>query len=69
MQRAVGVTAAELLRFVWLTNRFSLDPPNVYRHVEPDIPVIIAFWHGQHLMMPFLKPQAVFRQGSDLAPS
>ena len=55
MQRAVGVTAAELLRFVWLTNRFSFDPPNVYRHVEPDIPVIIAFWHGQHLMMPFLK--------------
>lgn len=40
---------------MWLTNRFSLDPPNVYRHVEPDIPVIIAFWHGQHLMMPFLK--------------
>jgi len=51
----VGYTAAEFLRFVWLTNRFTLDPPEVYKNVEPDMPVIIAFWHGQHFMMPFLK--------------
>jgi len=51
----VGYTAAEFLRFVWWTNRFTLDPPGVYKHVEPDMPVIIAFWHGQHFMMPFLK--------------
>ena len=55
MQHAVGYTAAEFLRFVWLTNRFTLDPPEVYKNVEPDMPVIIAFWHGQHFMMPFLK--------------
>lgn len=55
MQRAAGVTAAEFLRLVWWTNRFTLDPPNVYKHIEPDMPVIIAFWHGQHFMMPFLK--------------
>lgn len=51
----MGYTAAEFLRFVWLTNRFTLDPPEVYKNVEPDMPVIIAFWHGQHFMMPFLK--------------
>lgn len=55
VQHAVGYTAAEFLRFVWLTNRFSLDPPEVYKNIEPDMPVIIAFWHGQHFMMPFLK--------------
>ncbi len=55
MQHAVGYTAAEFLRFVWLTNRFTLDPPEVYKNIEPDMPVIIAFWHGQHFMMPFLK--------------
>lgn len=55
MQRAAGFTAAEFLRFVWLTNRFTLDPPDVYKQLEPDMPLIIAFWHGQHFMMPFLK--------------
>ncbi|MGL5164780.1 MAG: lysophospholipid acyltransferase family protein [Afipia sp.] len=55
VQHAVGYTAAEFLRFVWLTNRFTLDPPEVYKNIEPDMPVIIAFWHGQHFMMPFLK--------------
>lgn len=55
VQRAAGVAAAEFLRFVWLTNRFAYDPPDVYERVEPDMPVIVAFWHGQHFMMPFLK--------------
>lgn len=55
VQHAVGYTAAEFLRFVWWTNRFTLDPPEVYKNVEPDMPVIIAFWHGQHFMMPFIK--------------
>jgi lysophospholipid acyltransferase (LPLAT)-like uncharacterized protein len=38
-----------------LTNRFTYDPPDIYERVEPDMPVIVAFWHGQHFMMPFLK--------------
>jgi lysophospholipid acyltransferase (LPLAT)-like uncharacterized protein len=55
LQHVAGFTAAEFLRFVWLTNRFTLDPPDVYKHMEPEMPMIIAFWHGQHFMMPFLK--------------
>ena len=55
MQHAAGFIAAEFLRFVWLTNRFTLDPPEVYKYMEPEMPMIIAFWHGQHFMMPFLK--------------
>jgi lysophospholipid acyltransferase (LPLAT)-like uncharacterized protein len=55
VQRAVGFLAAEYLRLVWLTNKFSFDPPDVYELVEPQLPVILAFWHGQHFMTPFIK--------------
>jgi lysophospholipid acyltransferase (LPLAT)-like uncharacterized protein len=55
VQRTVGFLAAEFLRLVWLTNRFSFDPPEVYDIVEPQQPVILAFWHGQHFMTPFVK--------------
>jgi lysophospholipid acyltransferase (LPLAT)-like uncharacterized protein len=55
LQRGVGFLAAEYLRLVWLTNRFSFDPANVYARVEPQMPVIFAFWHGQHFMTPFVK--------------
>ncbi|MBN8969192.1 MAG: lysophospholipid acyltransferase family protein [Rhizobiales bacterium] len=55
VQQAAGFIAAEFLRLVWWTNKFTYDPPDVYQRVEPDMPVIVAFWHGQHFMMPFLK--------------
>lgn len=55
VQQLAGVTAAEFLRLIWWTNRFTLDPPEIYKQIEPDMPVIVAFWHGQHFMMPFLK--------------
>jgi lysophospholipid acyltransferase (LPLAT)-like uncharacterized protein len=61
IQRAVGVLAAEYLRLVWLTNEFSLDPPDVYRLVEPQMPAIFAFWHGQHFMTPFIKTKQSYR--------
>jgi len=54
-QRAAGVAAAEYLRLVWLTNRFTFDPVDVYEIVEPQMPVILAFWHGQHFMTPFIR--------------
>jgi lysophospholipid acyltransferase (LPLAT)-like uncharacterized protein len=54
-QRAVGVLTAEFLRLVWRTNRFSFDPANVYDLVEPELPAIFAFWHGQHFLTPFIR--------------
>lgn len=54
-QRTVGVVAAEYLRLVWLTNKFSYDPVDFYERVDPHLPAIIAFWHGQHFMIPFLR--------------
>ncbi|GAC1334216.1 MAG: lysophospholipid acyltransferase family protein [Bradyrhizobium sp.] len=55
VQRVVGVLAAEYLRLVWLTNKFSFDPADVYDIVEPAQPAIFAFWHGQHFLTPFIK--------------
>ena len=54
-QRGIGFLAAEYLKFVWRTNRFILDPPGLYERVEPQLPAIFAFWHGQHFMTPFIK--------------
>ena len=60
-QRAVGSLAAGLLRLVWRTNRFSFDPPDVYEIVEPFMPAIFAFWHGQHFLTPFVKTKDIHR--------
>ena len=55
VQHTAGFIAAEFLRLVWWTNSFTYDPPDIYERMEPEMPVIVAFWHGQHFMMPFLK--------------
>jgi lysophospholipid acyltransferase (LPLAT)-like uncharacterized protein len=56
MQAAVGIAAAEYLRLVWATSRFVIEPSDIYARLEPELPVIFAFWHGQHFMVPFAKP-------------
>jgi lysophospholipid acyltransferase (LPLAT)-like uncharacterized protein len=45
----------EYLRLVWKTSRFHLEPPDIYESVKADLPIIIAMWHGQHFLMPFIK--------------
>jgi lysophospholipid acyltransferase (LPLAT)-like uncharacterized protein len=57
VQRAVGFLAAEYLRLVWNTNRFVVEPPDVYERVERQLPAIFAFWHGQHFLTPFIKAE------------
>src|SRR6266550_509470 len=54
-QKATGIVAAEYLRLVWKTNRFVVEPEGIYEHVDRDAPVIIAMWHGQHFLMPFVR--------------
>jgi len=60
-QRAAGFLAAEYLRLVWRTNKISFDPPDVYAQVEPQMPAILVFWHGQHFLTPFVKTKDVHR--------
>jgi lysophospholipid acyltransferase (LPLAT)-like uncharacterized protein len=55
VQKAVGVVAAEYLRLVWKTNSFAIDPVDIYDRIVPDVPIIVAMWHGQHFMMPFFR--------------
>jgi hypothetical protein len=52
-QSAAGSLAANYLRLVWNTSRIVYDPPYLYDEVE--MPAIIAFWHGQHFLAPFIK--------------
>ncbi len=61
LQRTLGLLAAEYLRLVWLTNKFSYDPPDVHDQVEPRMPAIFAFWHGQHFLTPFIKTKDSYR--------
>lgn len=52
---AVGRVLAHYLSFVWKTSRFVLDPPDLYARIESQLPVIIAMWHGNHFLVPFLR--------------
>jgi lysophospholipid acyltransferase (LPLAT)-like uncharacterized protein len=53
VQRAVGTLGAWYLRLVWNTSTTVLEPADIYERVET--PAIIAMWHGQHFLMPFIK--------------
>ena len=54
-QKAIGIAACNYLRLVWNTSRFIFEPADLYDRVRPDLPVIVAVWHGQHFMTSFLK--------------
>jgi lysophospholipid acyltransferase (LPLAT)-like uncharacterized protein len=55
VQQTVGVLAAEYLRLVWKTSRFTMEPADPYQLYDKEQPVILAMWHGQHFMMPFFR--------------
>ncbi len=48
-----GSMAATYLRLVWYSSRKILEPATIYDTVE--MPAIIAMWHGQHFLAPFIK--------------
>jgi lysophospholipid acyltransferase (LPLAT)-like uncharacterized protein len=52
-QSAVGTLAAWYLRLAWYSSRRTIEPADVYETVQ--FPVIIAMWHGQHFLAPFIK--------------
>ena len=55
MQVALAITAAQYLRLVWKTSSFVTEPADIYERVTPDLPFILAMWHGQHFLIPFIK--------------
>lgn len=48
VQKTIGVAAAEHLRLVWMTSRFTMEPADPYRLYGREQPFILAMWHGQH---------------------
>jgi hypothetical protein len=52
---ALGVTGAEYLRFVGKTSRFIYEPADIHDRLDADAPVILATWHGQHLLAPIAR--------------
>lgn len=42
------------LTLVHRTNRYVVDPPDILDTVTPRQPVIVAVWHGQHILMPVI---------------
>ena len=59
VQRAIGVTAAYYLSFVWHTTRFTMEPAGAVEQIAKQVPIILAMWHGQHFLTPFLRPKGV----------
>jgi lysophospholipid acyltransferase (LPLAT)-like uncharacterized protein len=46
---------AAYLKLVQRTNSFVLEPTDAEAAIYAHAPVIIAMWHGQHFMIPFIK--------------
>jgi lysophospholipid acyltransferase (LPLAT)-like uncharacterized protein len=58
-EAAVGLLGFAYLRLVIGTTRFVIDPPDAYEICWPNLPLIVAMWHGQHFLMPYVKPREV----------
>ena len=54
-QVGLGSLVAAYLRLVARTTRSVMEPADAYTRVDADWPVILAIWHGQHFMGPFLR--------------
>jgi len=59
VQRVTGLAAAHYLRLVWHTTKFITEPPDAFERIPKHAPIIVAMWHGQHFLMPFIRPPEV----------
>lgn len=57
VQRFIGNRLADYLSFVGRTSRWAYEPADCLDRIEADLPVIFAMWHGQHFMVPVIKPR------------
>lgn len=55
VQTTIGAVASTYLRMVIKTSRFVIEPADIYDRWLPDLPFIVAMWHGQHFLMPYVK--------------
>jgi lysophospholipid acyltransferase (LPLAT)-like uncharacterized protein len=55
IQALLGRAVAQYLRLVRTTSTITYLPANLYEGVDPLLPGIVAFWHGEHFLAPFLR--------------
>src|SRR6478752_3915244 len=55
VQRLVGEGLALWLRFIRVTSRFTDQPADLYGPIRDNYPYIVAMWHGQHFLVPFMR--------------
>jgi lysophospholipid acyltransferase (LPLAT)-like uncharacterized protein len=55
VQVSLGAIAAAYLWLVYRTSSITIDPPDGYARLDANSPVILAMWHGQHFMAPFIR--------------
>jgi lysophospholipid acyltransferase (LPLAT)-like uncharacterized protein len=53
-RRVLGRSVASYLKFVWKTQRVTVEPADLYDWIDKELPVIFTFWHGQHFLTPFV---------------
>jgi lysophospholipid acyltransferase (LPLAT)-like uncharacterized protein len=56
-QRAVSTVIYHLMRFTHATQRQVSPSVDPWLLVQPYTPAIIALWHGQHFLVPFMWPK------------
>ncbi|HDL16565.1 MAG TPA: DUF374 domain-containing protein, partial [Rhizobiales bacterium] len=54
---AAGALLAAYIRLIRRTSPLKDDPPGFIQENLPDHPLIIAMWHGQGLLLPFIRPR------------
>ena len=42
------------LRLIRRTAWVVWEPLDIYERIDPDLPIILTFWHGQHFLSPFV---------------
>jgi lysophospholipid acyltransferase (LPLAT)-like uncharacterized protein len=42
---------------VWQTTRLTVEPPDAVERIVKQVPIILAMWHGQHFLTPFIRPK------------
>jgi len=52
-----GSLIAAYIRLVRRTSSLKDDPPDFVLNNLPDHPLIIAMWHGQGLLLPYIRPR------------
>jgi lysophospholipid acyltransferase (LPLAT)-like uncharacterized protein len=59
VQGTLALIAANYLRLVERTTRFTIEPPDFQDSVRAEGPVIAALWHGQHIGAHFAWPHGM----------